>query len=276
MGNSILFNTAGSIALAVNYVLQGPYTDKYLTKEADTTVRINAEFFVRVDDAVFIFESDVDVDEGDLDSGVSFDASDTYYLYACHPASGSTPDVVISKNATYPSGYTAGTSRKIGGFDTDGSSHVNESTLWDLRTVDIDGAASSSHQSTHLTSGSDEINGDHLDIDWDPSNYTPDTGIAEATSADHLAAHLAGIDNAIRSTVYGVAWNQTTDAYERTGALAAVACGSSPGNSSLPIQRMMRRCVVGDDGDVDYYLDPDDSTKKADGTARRWTARTAR
>jgi len=52
MGNSILFNTAGSIALAINYELQGPYTAKFLTKEAAKTIRVNKEVFIRVDDAV--------------------------------------------------------------------------------------------------------------------------------------------------------------------------------------------------------------------------------
>lgn len=200
MGNSILYNTAGSIALAVNYVLQGPYSDKFLTKEGNTTVRINSEFFVRVDDAVFCIDiADVDLDEDDLDTGESFDASDTYYIYACHPLDGTLDPVFkISKNATYPSGgWTAGNSRKIGGFDTDGDGYVSESTLWDLRTTELEGMATSDHDATHIKDGSDEIDGDKLDIDFDAGNYTPDTSIAEATSADHLAAHLKGIDNAL-------------------------------------------------------------------------------
>ena len=45
--------------------------------------------------------------------------------------------------------------------------------------------------------GDNEINGDHLDIDLTPSNYTPSTTPAEADNADDLAAHLAGIDDAI-------------------------------------------------------------------------------
>jgi len=137
MGNTILFNTAGAIALAVNYEIQGPYSNKFLTKQGDTTIRINAEVFIRVDDAILSIDTDVDLTEADLDSGEAFANSTTYYIYACHPASGATPDFVISENGTYPSGYTALTSRKIGGFDTDGSGHVTESTLWDLRTADI-------------------------------------------------------------------------------------------------------------------------------------------
>ncbi|MBW1666708.1 MAG: hypothetical protein JRJ66_01415 [Deltaproteobacteria bacterium] len=138
MGNSILYNTAGSIALAVNYEIQGPYNDKFLTKEADTTVRINADFYVRVGDTVFCIEDDTDLTESDLDVGSSFDASSTYYVYACQPLDGSdTPVFKISKNSTYPSGWNANNSRKIGGFDTDASGNVDDTTLWDLRTVDV-------------------------------------------------------------------------------------------------------------------------------------------
>ncbi|MBC8445801.1 MAG: hypothetical protein H8D74_01240, partial [Chloroflexi bacterium] len=66
---------------------------------------------------------------------------------------------------------------------------------------------------------------------------------------------------------YGLEWDEAADSYERTGALGAVAVGSSPGDSSLPIQRKMRRCVVSDAGVVQYYLDPNDSTKKTSGAA---------
>lgn len=58
----------------------------------------------------------------------------------------------------------------------------------------LDSYATTSHAATHITSGSDEIDGDQLDIDWNPSSYTPTTSPSEVSSADHLTAHLAGID----------------------------------------------------------------------------------
>ncbi len=138
MGNTVLFNTAGSIALAINYEIQGPYNDKFMTKQAAKTLRINSEFYCRVDDIIFCIDTDVDLTESDLDTGESFDASETYYVYACYPLSGSDPVFKISKNATYPSGgWDADNSRKIGGFDTDGDGYISESTIWDLRTVDV-------------------------------------------------------------------------------------------------------------------------------------------
>jgi len=37
--------------------------------------------------------------------------------------------------------------------------------------------------------------GDHLNIDWNPTNYTPDASITEAANVDDLSAHLKGIDD---------------------------------------------------------------------------------
>jgi len=122
------------------------------------------------------------------------------------------------------------------------------------------------HAARHVMGSEDEIDGDKLDIDYTPTNYTPDTTPAEATSVDHLAAHLAGIDNILGGWT-GVSWNESTDAYTRRGSLAGQATGASPGNALLPIHAAMRRCVMSDAGVVQYYLDPDDSTKKADGSA---------
>ncbi len=53
------------------------------------------------------------------------------------------------------------------------------------------------HASTHERAGTDQIDGDHLDIDFTPTNYTPDITPPEAANVDDLAAHLAGIDNAL-------------------------------------------------------------------------------
>ena len=54
---------------------------------------------------------------------------------------------------------------------------------------------------------------------------------------------------------YGISWDSATDTYSRTGAKGYTA-----------IQSMMRRCVVNADGTVNYYLNPDNSNFKEDGT----------
>jgi len=55
------------------------------------------------------------------------------------------------------------------------------------------------HNARHERAGSDEIDGDHLDIDFTPANYTPNTDPAEAADVDDLAAHLKGVDTALGS-----------------------------------------------------------------------------
>ena len=64
----------------------------------------------------------------------------------------------------------------------------------------------------------------------------------------------------------GVSWDSSNDTYIRLETLKAIATGISAGNSNLPIQSKMKRCLVIDDGTVNYYLDPNDSSKKADGS----------
>lgn len=56
----------------------------------------------------------------------------------------------------------------------------------------------SAHAASHISGGSDEVDGDRLDIDWNPTNYTPAL-VAETTSVDHLSSHLKGIDDALAS-----------------------------------------------------------------------------
>ena len=48
-----------------------------------------------------------------------------------------------------------------------------------------------------LSGGAAEIDGDKIDIDYTPTNYTPDTTPSEVDNASELTAHLAGIDNAL-------------------------------------------------------------------------------
>ena len=66
-------------------------------------------------------------------------------------------------------------------------------TNWVPTAVGAPGA----HASTHISLGSDEIDGDVLDIDYVPTNYTRSTAPAEVTTVVELTAHLAGIDLAL-------------------------------------------------------------------------------
>jgi len=61
--------------------------------------------------------------------------------------------------------------------------------------------------------------------------------------------------------VYGIKYDTTVaaPAVSRTGSIEL--------HQSLPIQSLMRRCILNDAGQVVYYLHNDNSTLKADGTA---------
>lgn len=63
----------------------------------------------------------------------------------------------------------------------------------------INGVTVETHNARHVAGGADEIDGDVLDIDYSPTNYTEDTTPPEVTATNELTAHLAGIDNALAS-----------------------------------------------------------------------------
>jgi len=66
---------------------------------------------------------------------------------------------------------------------------------------------------------------------------------------------------------YGIAWDENADTYTRTGTLTGEAVSQTLSAGLLPIQADMKRCVINDSGVVQYYLDPTDSTLKAEGGA---------
>lgn len=72
----------------------------------------------------------------------------------------------------------------------------------------------------------------------------------------------------LSQSYYGISWDesQATGGYARTGALESYPTGQTLSEALLPIQATMERCVINDAGVVQYYLNPSDSTKKADGS----------
>lgn len=81
---------------------------------------------------------------------------------------------------------------------------ANANSIWMLTTnnpIDLDVTALvfaqfgtiATHAVDHIRGGSDEVDGDVLDIDWNPTNYVP-TIVAPATHIDELTSHLNGID----------------------------------------------------------------------------------
>ena len=80
---------------------------------------------------------------------------------------------------------------------------VNANSVWQLTTpvpLNVDTTALAFtrihvlvHAATHIRGASDEVDGDLVDVDYVPTNYTR-TVTAPATNAEHLTAHLAGLD----------------------------------------------------------------------------------
>lgn len=62
---------------------------------------------------------------------------------------------------------------------------------------------------------------------------------------------------------YGITYNEVTDSNPANN----TRIGNMTYHKTLPIHSAMRRCLLLDNGEVNYYLDPNDSTKKMDGTA---------
>ena len=64
---------------------------------------------------------------------------------------------------------------------------------------DIIAATVSADTPISISSGAISIDGDQIDIDFTPTNYTPDAAPAEASDVDDLTAHLKGIDTQFAS-----------------------------------------------------------------------------
>lgn len=95
----------------------------------------------------------------------------------------------------------------------------------------VDGVDVANHDSRHERAGADEIDGDHLDIDFTPSNYTPSTTPAEAADVDDLAAHLSGIDTAlgsVASNLYKIGYNSSNVTFTNSWTTVASAAITIP------------------------------------------------
>ena len=62
----------------------------------------------------------------------------------------------------------------------------------------------------------------------------------------------------------GVQWDQSNSSsvLTRLGSTRGYAASSSPGDAALPVHRDLKRCIMNDNGTVNYYLDPDNSIDK--------------
>lgn len=98
------------------------YQRENLFTTAKTTITIKPTW-VNISDSGYVLSENKTIN---INNSASWDnsqyatasnrAGKDFYIYACIPASGTTPDFVLSASSTVPNGYTATNSRKIGGF----------------------------------------------------------------------------------------------------------------------------------------------------------------
>ena len=94
------------------------------------------------------------------------------------------------------------------------------------------------------------------------ANFLKEDGTA--MTQEEINAYLksnSGSGASETSNVYGVRH------YYNDSSTVLTRIGASNLHATLPVQSLMRRCILADDGTVAYYLDANDSTKKEDGTA---------
>ena len=106
---------------------------KYLEIASDNTIRLLANTSIYVGSRIFTISESVVLSASNLDTG-SFTVGKDYYVYCCDNGSGA-PIFKISLNSTFPSGFTALNSRKIGGFHYGDCRRVNEMTLEPINTA---------------------------------------------------------------------------------------------------------------------------------------------
>lgn len=82
----------------------------------------------------------------------------------------------------------------------------------------------------------------------------------ENVVVENITGTLGTFDQIVATSLSvgaNLAWNSSTDTY---------TANTTP-STVTKIHEGMKRCLLRDDGTVNYYLDPTDSTKKLDGTA---------
>ncbi len=125
--------------------------------------------------------------------------------------------------------------------------------------TDADAHHTKDHASRHERAGADQVDGDHLDVDFTPSNYVPSTAPAEAANVDDLAAHLKGIDTGMLATFREdisfsdyIETNARTTEHHMHGEIVALSTAeaiSSGGgfNAVVGISRVMIVVIAGSD-----------------------------
>jgi len=151
-----------------------------------------------------------------------------------------TEEMTVDDNIIVLNNNVTGTPTENSGIEIERGTETNAQILWDesadVFKAGIAGAlvsislADSTHAGIHIKGGAAEIDGDQLDIDFTPTNYTPSTDPSEVTDLDHLSAHLKGIDVALASvgaTGTFLTLTDTPSSYTALSVLRANAAGDA-------------------------------------------------
>lgn len=148
------------------------------------------------------------------------------YTWLVRQAAGGSHTLLFGSKFAWPNGTAPTLSDTAGDVDViSGVYDAGDDLIYvDVRTnnpLTFADLADSTHASSHIQGGADEIDGDLIDVDATPVNYTPVTtaGAGQtnpATDVDHLAAHLIGIDNALATAAVST---KVVETFTYTGAL---------------------------------------------------------
>ena len=105
----------------------------YIQVVGDAGLKILRDTIFCVGDSIFKTERDITLNSANLDSG-SFIVGKDYYVYVCDKGGTNDEEYKISLNSTYPTGYNADNSRKIGGFHYGDCRRIDTTTLEPINT----------------------------------------------------------------------------------------------------------------------------------------------
>ncbi len=134
---------------------------------------------------LFIVPSDVNIGWSNLDAGS--EANDTfYYVYACRSAGGLT--FKVSTNSSVPTGFTAATSKRIGGFFNNSSGDIVSGSVWDIAQPLTNAAWGCTISASNWGTAPSNLNNA---IDGDPSTVT---GTGSKTTAGSATVGNVDLD----------------------------------------------------------------------------------
>ena len=126
----------------------------------------------------------------------------------------------------------------------------------------LDGIAANANNYTLPSATTTVLGGVKVDDSLSTTSTNPVQNKVINNSISSINNSISSISSTIAemSCVYGVRH------YYSNSSPTLTRIGASNLHVTLPVQSLMKRCILADDGTVVYYLDPSDSTKKADGT----------